>query len=153
MTILFLAVLASIVPANKTSWMRPDLFHLIIGMPRAEAVKTLEESGWKTKPGDDKNHLIVDYSDDKSMTLQFRKNRLKAVSFELFALVPEAKRAFVEQKDVLREKFGDARKTLPSIVIYDDRLPNVMVVLNADPKSEQGRRGLGMLVVRYYDPR
>jgi hypothetical protein len=133
--------------------MRPDLFHLVIGMPRAEAVKTLTQNGWKTKPGEDKNHMVVDYSDDKGVTLQFRKDRLSAINFELFALVPEAKTAFVEQKEVLQEKYGAPRRSLPSIVIYDDRLPNVMVVLNADPKSEHGRRGLGMLVVRYYDPR
>ena len=133
--------------------MRPDLFHLVIGMPRAEVVKTLTQKGWKTKPGDDKNHVVVDYSDDKGVTLQFRKDRLSAINFELFALVPEAQTAFAEQKGVLQEKFGAPRRSLPSIVIYDDRLPNVMVVLNADPKTEHGRRGLGMLVVRYYDPR
>lgn len=148
-----LALLASIAPANKTTWMRPDLFHLIIGMPRAEAVKTLEQSGWKAKPGDDKDHAVIEYSDDKSVTLQFHADRLRAVSFELFALLPEAQLAFLEQKAVLRERLGNPRKTLPSIVLYDDRLPNVMVVLSADPKSEHGRRGLGMLVVRYYDPR
>lgn len=145
--------LASIVPANHTSWMRPDLFHLVVGMPRTEAVKTLEANGWKVKPGDDKDHLVVDYADDKSLTLQFRRDRLNAVNFEYFALVPEAQSAFTEQKDVLKERYGEPRKTLPSIVLYDDRLPNVMLILSADPKSEHGRRGLGMLVVRYYDPR
>ena len=148
-----LIVLASIAPSNKTSWMRPDLFHLLVGMPRADVVKTLTENGWKVKPGDDKNHLVIDYSDDKSLTLAFHKDRLNAISFELFALVPEANLAFAEQKSVLREKFGQPRKELPSIVLYDNLLPNVMVVLSADPKSEHGRRGLGMLVVRYYDPR
>jgi len=152
-TLAFIALLASITTANKTSWMRPDLFHLVIGMPRSEAVKTLTQNGWKTKPGEDKNHMVVDYSDDKGVTLQFRKDRLSAINFELFALVPEAQTAFTEQKEVLQEKFGAPRRSLPSIVIYDDRLPNVMVVLNADPKTEHGRRGLGMLVVRYYDPR
>jgi hypothetical protein len=28
----------------------------------------------------------------------------------------------------------------------------VMVVLSADPKSTNGQKGLGILVVRYYDP-
>ena len=149
----FLAVLASITPQNQTTWMRPDLFHLVIGMPRADVEKTLETNGWKIKPGDDPNHMVIDYSDDKGVTLQFRKDRLMAVNFELFALVPQAKLAFDEQKSFLRDKYGQAKKTLPSIVIYDDRLPNVMVVLSADPKSEHGKRGLGMLVVRYYDPR
>jgi hypothetical protein len=153
MILSILALLASITPANKTTWMRPDLFHLVIGMPRAEAEKTLEMNGWKTKPGDDPNHVVVDYSDDKGVTLQFRKDRLSAVNFELFAFVPQAKQAFEEQRDILHEKFGNARRSTPSIILYDDRLPNVMVVLSADPKSEHGRRGLGMLAVRYYDPR
>lgn len=146
-------VLAAVIPSNKTSWMRPDSFHLVVGMPRAEAVKALEASGWKVKPGPEKNQVFIDYADDKSLTLQFNRGRLHAVNFELFALVPEAQKAFVEQKTLLRERFGEPRKTRPSIVVYDDRLPNVMVVLSANPKSEHGRRGLGMLVVRYYDPR
>ena len=153
MIALVLTVLASIAPSNKTSWMRPDLFHLVIGMPRAEATKLLAENGWKPKPGPDKDHTVIDYADDKSVTLMFHGDRLRAVSFEFFALLPEAQLAFAEQKDALMERYGAPRKALPSIVLYDDRLPNVMVVLSADPKSEHGRRGLGMLVVRYYDPR
>ena len=31
--------------------------------------------------------------------------------------------------------------------------PRRNVALNANPKSEQGRRGLGYVAVRYYDPR
>ena len=40
-----------------------------------------------------------------------------------------------------------------SVLLYDSMLPNVMVVVRADPKSENGQKGLGILVVRYYDPR
>jgi len=36
--------------------------------------------------------------------------------------------------------------------VYDHTLPNVMVVLADDPKSANGQKGLGILVVRYYDP-
>ena len=153
MTLAVLMLLASIAPSNKTSWMRPELFHLIIGMQREDAVKTLEQNGWKPKRGDNGDQVIVDYSDERSVKLQFRRDRLNAVDFQLFALIPEAKTAFIEQRETLAAKFGAPRKALPSILVYDDRLPNVMVVLSADPKSEQGRRGLGMLVVRYYDPR
>lgn len=153
MILAVVALLAAISPANRTSWMRPDSFHLVVGMKRAEAVKTLAEGGWKVKPGDDRNHVFFDYADDKSVTLQFNRGRLHAVNFELFALVPDSQSAFAEQKTMLLERYGKPRKTAPSIVLYDDRLPNVMVVLSADPKSEHGRRGLGMLVVRYYDPR
>src|SRR5579859_3192560 len=101
MLIGFLALLASIVPSNKTSWMRPDLFHLVIGMPRAECVKTLEQNGLKTKKGHDANHVVVDYSDERSLTLQFRRNRLSAINFEYFCLIPEAHVAFDEQKSAL----------------------------------------------------
>jgi hypothetical protein len=148
-------VLASLIPttSGKTSWMRPDSFHLIIGMKESEAVKALEGGGFKVKPGPEKNQLIMDYADDKSLTMSFKKGRLHAVSFELFTFVPQAQIAFDEHKSLLRERFGDPRKALPSIVLYDDRLPNVMMVLSASPQSEHGRRGLGMLVVRYYDPR
>jgi hypothetical protein len=152
MIVAFIALLAGVLPM-KTGWMRPDNFGLIIGMPRAEAVRKLADYGFKVKKGDDKNHLVVDYSDDKSLTLRFQKDRLFAVNFELFALVSEAKSAFVEQKESLRQRYGEPRKTRPSVVVYDNRLPNVMVVLQANPKSEPGRRGLGMLVVRYFDPR
>jgi len=38
------------------------------------------------------------------------------------------------------------------ILLYDHTLPNVMAVLSADSKSEQAQKGVGMVVVRYYDP-
>ena len=38
------------------------------------------------------------------------------------------------------------------MLIYDQALPNVMVVLADDPKTKQGMQGIGMLAVRYYDP-
>jgi hypothetical protein len=140
---------------DKTSWMRPESFHLVIGMPRGDAVKALEENGWKLKPGDDPNHAVVDYGDDKALTLQFNRDRLHSIRFELFAILPEAHTAFAEEKAFLRRTLGEPKKTIKSksILIYDRQLPNVMVVLNADPKSETAQRGLGILVVRYFDPR
>ena len=37
--------------------------------------------------------------------------------------------------------------------MYDDRLPNIIVVLNDDPDNDYGKKGFGYLAVRYYDPR
>ena len=65
---------------------------------------------------------------------------------------PQARAAFDEEKSYLKGAYGEAKKSSSSLVLYDDRLPNVMAVLSADPKSDQGRKGIGMLVVRYYDP-
>ncbi|HXH39026.1 MAG TPA: hypothetical protein VNN08_10395 [Thermoanaerobaculia bacterium] len=146
-------LLATAFPSNsKTSWMRPESFHLRIGMNRAAAVKALESSGWKTKRGDSEGQLVVDYTDDKSITLQFRGERLSSIRFELFTILTEAPMAFEEERTFLRESLGKPRKGSKKILLYDQTLPNVMAVLSADPKSEQAQKGVGMLVVRYYDP-
>lgn len=151
--IAFVLLLATSFPSNsKTSWMRPDAFHLAIGMSRAAAVKELESRGWALKRGDDAEHWVVDYADDKSMTLYFNRERLHSVRFELFAIVGQAKDAFAEETSFLRESLGRPRVASKSLVVYDNRLPNVMVVLTDDPKSQSGQKGVGMLVVRYYDP-
>ena len=146
-------LLAATFPSNsKTSWMRPESFHLTIGMNRAAAVKALESNGWKTKKGNGASQLVVDYADDKSLTLQFAGERLTSIRFELFTILQEAPHAFEEERAFLRESLGKPRTATKKVVIYDHKLPNVMAVLSADPKSEQAQKGVGMLVVRYFDP-
>ncbi|PYQ51273.1 MAG: hypothetical protein DMF59_08400 [Acidobacteria bacterium] len=139
---------------SKTSWMRPESFHLAIGMQREETVKLLEDRGWKMKQGDDDNHVVIDYDDDKAVTLEFNRDRLRSIRFELYVFLPDAKTAFNEEKAFLRQSFGAPKKMKSkSVLLYDSMLPNVMVVVAADPKSENGQKGVGILVVRYYDPR
>ncbi|MEA2342729.1 MAG: hypothetical protein QOF63_898 [Thermoanaerobaculia bacterium] len=144
---------ATAFPSNsKTSWMRPESFHLTVGMKRAAAVKALESNGWHTKKGDAAGQLIVDYSDDKSLTLQFAGERLTSIRFELFTILQDAPKAFEEERAFLRQSLGKPRQGTKKILIYDHKLPNVMAILSADPKSEQAQKGVGMVVVRYYDP-
>ena len=147
-------LLATAFPSNsKTSWMRPESFHLAVGMSRAETLEKLADAGWKTKKGDDDDHLIIDYADDKAVTLQFHRDRLRSIRFELFLFLPDAKQAFNEEKEFLRTSLGKPKRSKSkSVLVYDHTLPNVMVVLADDPKSENGQKGLGILVVRYYDP-
>jgi hypothetical protein len=144
---------ATAFPSNsKTAWMRPQSFHLKVGMNRAAAVKALESNGWKTKRGDSDGQLVVDYADDKSITLHFRRDRLQSIRFELFTILQEAPVAFEEERAFLRESLGQPRMGSKKILLYDHTLPNVMAVLAADPNSEQAQKGVGMLIVRYYDP-
>jgi hypothetical protein len=150
---LLLALVSSFPSSSKTSWMSPQSFRLVIGMQRADAVKTLKDSGWEVKAGKTENEMVVDYSEDKALTLEFARDRLRSIRFELFALIPEVRAAFEEQKAVLKKEHGDPRKMKSdSIVVYNDRLPNIMVVLSDDPKSDYGQKGFGYLAVRYYDP-
>lgn len=148
-------LLATAFPSSsRTSWMRPESFHLVIGMKREAAMTALHEFGWKPHKEKETGDLTVDYADDKSFTMHFERDRLHAIRFELFTIVGQARDAFDEEKSALREAFGAPKKVTPkTVVLYDDRLPNVMVVLNDDPKSEMGQKGVGMLIVRYYDPR
>jgi hypothetical protein len=152
MALLLALLLSTAFPStSRTSWMRPESFHLTIGMTRDEAMTALEK--WAPKPGKDADEVVVDYSDERALTLQFRKGRLTSVRFELFVFLPEIRLAFDEERKRLAESRGKPRKATKSILIYDDALPNVMVVAADDPKSEQGKQGIGVLAVRYYDPR
>jgi hypothetical protein len=140
--------------SSKTSWMRPEAFRLAIGMSRAEVVRELEKSDWTPKAGRDANQIVVEYGEEKALTLDFQRDRLRSIRFELFTFLNEAQKVFDEERSYLRHKYGGPSKRVASktIVLYDHTLPNVMAVLSADPKTENGKKGLALLVVRYYDP-
>ena len=140
-------------PSNsKTSWMRPESFRLSIGMPKTDAMMALEQSGWDI---DDRGDTVnVEYDGNKALTLEFTKDRLYGIRFELFALIPEIKQAFDEERAFLKGKLGDPKKAVKSksIVLYDSTLPNVMMVASTETDTENGRKGIGRLLVRYFDP-
>jgi hypothetical protein len=140
--------------SSKTSWMRPEAFRLAIGMPRAAAMEELARSGWTPKAGRDAHQVVVEYGEEQALTLEFERDRLHSIRFELFTFLPDAEKVFAEQRSYLRKKFGapSARVQSKTIVLYEHTLPNVMAVLSADANSENGKKGLALLVVRYYDP-
>ena len=147
-----LALLLTAFPSNQqTAWMRLESFRLSIGMSRMQTMETLR--AWNPKQGKDRNEVVVDYTGEKAITLEFKNERLHSVRFELYVLLPAARVAFEEERKHLLEEFGKPRKETPSVLIYDQQLPNLMVVVQDDPKSEQGKKGVGVLAVRYYDPR
>ena len=151
-TLFALLLLATSFPStSRTAWMRPDAFRLVVGMPRAEAMRALDT--WTPKPGKNKDELVIDYSEDKALTLEFKNDRLTSIRFELYAYLNGIRGAYDEERTYLRETHGDPRLSTKSILVYDNTLPNVMVVVTDDPKTEQGKKGLGVLAVRYYDPR
>ena len=148
-------VLATAFPStNDTAWMRPESFRIAIGMQRDDVEKALIDGGWRPKPGKTKDQLFVDYTGEKALTLDFRKNRLTSVRFELFLPLDALKAAFDEERAYLRKTLGNPKKDLKAatVILYDHTLPNVMVVLSNDPKSENGKKGIGFVAVRYYDP-
>jgi hypothetical protein len=151
-----LLILATIFPsASKTAWMDPDAFHLKLKMTRAEAVKALKDSGQEAGEGGEKNHLVVKFDDNKTLTLVFEKERLQSIRFELVDFVPAAKDAFSEFKSSLQKKLGKGVTTsfkTETILMYETTRPKVYVVFSKDPKSSFGKQGLAYLVVRYFAP-
>lgn len=134
--------------SSRTAWMRPESFRLNLGMQRAEVVRRLKEDGWKPEKGDRDNQLIVDYAGNKSLTLEFQKERLSSIRFELFLMMPEVAGAFNEEKTFLRNTRGEPKPIKSaSMIIYDSELPHIMVVQTKDET-----KGLGVLAVRYYNP-
>jgi hypothetical protein len=146
-------VLALSFPSNsKTSWMRPESFRLTIGMSKSEAMSTLNGTGWDIE---DRGETVnVEYDGNKALTLEFTKDRLYGVRFELFGLIPDIRKAFDEERAFLKEKLGDPKKAGRSatIVIYDSTLPNIMMVASTETTTENGKKGIGRLLVRYFDP-
>ena len=146
---LLLALLFAVAPVTgDTSWMRPESFHLTVGMRKANAVQALTASGVKPRAGDHDGQLIADITSTKSLTLEFKKERLRSIRFEFFTMADAIGAAFDAEKKFLRDSLG-APKPIKSksMVIYDATLPHVMAVVTTDMK-----KGLGTLVVRYYDP-
>ena len=146
-----LALLLTIAEGPRTDWMRLEAFHLAIGMTRADALDAVR--AWNPKAGKDASELVIDYAGDKSVTLEFKKDRLQSARFELFVFLPQIRHAFEEKRQSLLHDLGEPRKTTRSVVIYDNQLPNVMMVAADSPQSENGKKGLGVLAVRYFDPR
>lgn len=149
-----LLVLATAFPSKSlTSWMRPEAFHLSVGMSRAVAVQTLEKHGWQAKVTKEENQLVVDYGGDKAITLEFNGNHLRGIRFEYVATLDVVRKAYEEERARLENEHGRARLSKSKkIAMYENVLPNVFLVLTDDPKSENGQKGFGLLAVRYFDP-
>ena len=80
-------VLATAFPStSRTSWMTPQSFHLTIGMTREETLRALETKGWPAKKGRNGEEMVVDYSDDKALTLEFRDKSVPLAAGEMYVV-------------------------------------------------------------------
>lgn len=150
--LLFLAVLNAFSTPTKTSWMSPEAFHLAVGMRRSKAVAVLEGGGWKPRAGKAANHLVVEYGESRSVTLEFARNHLRSIRFELFDFIPAVRSAFAEETADLKSRYGPAHTKGAGILLYEKGRPNIMVVMSTDPRTTAGQQGLGFLTVRYFEP-
>lgn len=139
--------------AHGTSWMAPESFHLSLGMKRNAVVKRLEKDGWKLEKGKVESHLVIPYESGKTVTLGFEKDRLRSIRFELVDFFPAVKAAFREQRQALTQKRGSpGPASNDTVLIYEEKKPNVHVVVVADTRTDFGKQGVGFLVVRYFEP-
>ena len=78
--VLLLTVAGAFSAPTKTSWMSPDAFHVAVGMPRSKVVAVLEAGGWKPHPGKTPEHLLVEYGEARSITMEFAADRLRSAA-------------------------------------------------------------------------
>jgi hypothetical protein len=153
--LLALFLFAGVVPETTTGWMDPARLGISIGMGRDEVRARIESRGLKPKEGKVPEHLIVQLSEVRSVTLAFSEDDvLQSARFELIGFVPEIPPALKEIEKKLIGKFGqpDLRIARPTTLGFEKTRPNVYVTASTDPNTEFGKQGLGFLVVRYFAP-
>ncbi|HUP66023.1 MAG TPA: hypothetical protein VM557_12175 [Thermoanaerobaculia bacterium] len=151
---LLLVLFASVAPESRTDWMQPSRLGISIGMPRQEVESILKQSKKEILPGKVPEHLVVELSEKKSVTLAFEEDRLQSARFELVEFPREIAAAFSEVERRLANAHGKPtdRKQRPSVLVYDGTDPRIYVVASTDPRTGFGKQGVGFLVVRYFAP-
>jgi hypothetical protein len=150
---LLLALVDAFPSPTKTAWMSPESFHVSVGMQKKKVVAQLTGAGWKPHKGKAPNHLLIDVEQTKTVTLEFQRDRLHSIRFELFDFLPDVTAAFKEASEALVKRYGPPKPGMKSksIVIYEKTRPNIIVVLSTDPKTTAGKQGLGFMTVRYFE--
>jgi hypothetical protein len=140
--------------SSQTSWMQPAAFHLRLNMTKSEVARVAKEHGWKLQKGKQPTHQVINFDDRKTVTLMYFNKRLQSIRFEMVDFFPAVKSGFGEQKTLLSKNLGGASTqfSTDTILVFDKKRPNVHVFLTADKTSDMGKQGIGMLVVRYFDP-
>jgi len=122
-------------------------------MSRARAVSALADSGRSLKPGKQTGEEFIEYDQGRTLTLRFEGGVLSSIRFELVDFIPDVKKAFVEQRGSLAQRFGRPEvKSEGRTLIFERRDQTIFAVISTDPKSSFGEKGLGFLVVRYFLP-
>lgn len=132
--------------------MRPEAFHLELGMSRSDVESALNRSQWTLRPGKEPGQLLFDYDEGRTVTLTFEPEGLQSIRFELVDFIPALRGAFDELKAALEREHGRPDRATEELVIYDRSDPDIYVVVSTRPDSSFGRQGLGFLAARYFRP-
>lgn len=133
--------------------MDPAAFQLRVGMSEADATAALRQHGWKTERGKAAGETIVSYEQGRTLTIVAERGKVRSIRFELVGFVPDVQQAFQERQKTLRRELGQpSEHAKGSTLIWEKSAPNVIAVVSTDRTTSYGRQGLGVFVVRYFDP-
>lgn len=152
--LLALLLLGGVAPESVTGWMEPERLGVSMGMSRDAVRSAVEKRGWIVEEGKVPEHVLVQLSERRSVTLAFSDDALQSVRFELIGFLPEIPPAMREVEKKLTARFGppDLRIERPASLVFEKIDPQIYVTAATDPNTQFGRQGLGFLVVRYLDP-
>ncbi|MDX1582071.1 MAG: hypothetical protein R3338_00560 [Thermoanaerobaculia bacterium] len=138
---------------SDTAWMEPAAFHLALGDAREEIENAFEARGWKLIEAEDDDEVLVhDYANGKSLTMEFRQDRLVSARFELVSFGAQLSRNWEDVTARLRERHGNPLVEESSIFITEADEMSVHAVLDDRPDSALGKQGAGRIIVRYFVP-
>jgi hypothetical protein len=154
LNVLLIFLVASAFPSqSKTAWMDPASFHLRVGMTERQAATALREHGWKTEQGKVAGETVVSYDQGRTITVVTEKGKVRSIRFEFVGYIPDVEQAFAERQKALRREFGKpAEHGKGSMLIWEKTAPNVIAVLSTHRETSYGKQGLGLFVVRYFEP-
>ena len=89
------------------------------------------------------------------MNIQFVEDKLQSMRFEYVGFIPDVKVAYEELLVQLERSLGykgTKQKSDRTVLLFDRKTPNVMLVLSTSHDDSFGAQGLGFLAARYYEP-
>lgn len=139
---------------SATEWMQPAALGLETGMSTADVMARLEAEGLTVTEGKVAGEQIVEYAAGRTITLQFRQQRLVSLRFELVDFLPMMRKHWTQLQEELSERIGEPDAAPPGLEvrIWTSKSPNVMAALSMLQDDEFGKQGLGYAVVRYFEP-
>jgi hypothetical protein len=124
-----------------------QVVNLIIGMER-DATSRRSPIAAGREDTDHEDQMVIDYGDDKAVSLQFQTGCI--IRFELFAFLPDAKRAFDEEQHFAAIARRAEETEVKSVLLYDAMLPNDgrCERRSENREREEGSRNPGRALLR-----
>lgn len=134
--------------------MDPAAFRVAVGMSEREVRERFTAAGVELQAGEEPGELVGNYEDGKTVTIHFRDGRVDSLRFELVDFLPLMTKHWEDVSARLKKKLGAPTTAVPGadVLIWQENRPNVIAALSRRRDDRFGEKGLGFVVIRYFEP-